>query len=117
MDTSGLPDSIRRRIAQRSALPAIDKVRSLLHGYVADAEDIAEIRAELLRTARTDSFFLRQYLDALDTVLAEPQPPGTLLRLVEDDANWGIDHDQTDAGAAVFLREVAATLRSVLAEV
>ncbi|MCM4080434.1 hypothetical protein [Paractinoplanes hotanensis] len=116
MDTSGLPEPVRRRIAQRSALPPIEKVRALLHSYVADAEDLAEIRAELRRTASTNAFFLRQYLEALEAVLAEPQPPGTLLRLVEDDANWGIDHDQTDAGAAVFLGGVAATLRSVLAD-
>lgn len=116
MDTSGLPESLRARIAERSALPQIEKVRALLHGYVADAETFHEIRAELRRTARTNDFHLRQFLDALDAVLSEPQPPATLLRLVEDDANWGIDHDQTDAGAAVFLREIAEMLRSVLAE-
>ncbi|MEU7905384.1 hypothetical protein [Actinoplanes sp. NPDC049118] len=116
MDTSGLPESLRGRIAERVALPPIEKVRALLHGYVADAESFDEIRAELRRTARTNDFHLRQYLDALDTVLAEPQPPGTLLQLVEGDANWGIDHDQTDSGAAVFLREVAEALRSVIAE-
>lgn len=112
---SGLPDSARRRVAQRSALPPIDKVRALLHGYVADADDLVEVRAELQQTARTDTLFLRQYLEALEIVLAEPQPSGMLLRLVEGDANWGLDHDPTDAGAAVFLREVAEILRRVLA--
>jgi len=116
MDISGLPESLRGRIAERMALPPIGKVRALLHGYVADAGNFDEIRAELRRTARTNDFHLRQYLDALDMILAEPQPPGTLLRLVEGDANWDIDDDQTDAGAAVFLREVATTLRSVIAE-
>src|SRR4051794_10626582 len=116
MDTSGLPESLRARIAERSAQPAIEKVRALLHGYVADAESFDEIKAELRRTARTNDFYLRQYLDALDVILAEPQPPGTLLRLVEGDGNWGIDHDQTDAGAAVFLRDVAEMLRSVVNE-
>ncbi|WP_249997541.1 hypothetical protein [Actinoplanes sp. M2I2] len=117
MDTSGLPESVRRRIAQRSALAPMDKVRALLHGYVADAENFDEIRAELLRTARTNDLFLRQYLEALDVILVEPQPPGTLLRLVEDDANWGIDHDQSDDGAAAFLREVAETLRSIISRI
>jgi hypothetical protein len=116
MDTSGLPESLRERIARRSALPPIEKVRALLHGYVEDADSLGEVRSELLRTARTNDFHLREYLEALNTVLAEAQPSGTLLRLVEDDANWGIDDDQTDAGAAAFLREIADILRSVLAE-
>lgn len=116
MDTSGLPESLRGRIAERAALPPLEKVRALLHGYVADAESFDEIRDEFRRTARVNDFHLRQYLDALDTILAGPTPPGTLLRLVEGDANWGIDHDQTEAGAAVFLREVAEMLRSVIAE-
>ncbi|UQU63442.1 hypothetical protein COUCH_31190 [Couchioplanes caeruleus] len=114
MDTSGLPEPMRARIAERMALPAIEKVRALLHGYVADAEDFHEVRRDLASTARTNTVFLRQYLDALEAVLAEPQPAGTLLRLVEVDANWGIDHDQTDAGAAVFLREIARLLQDVL---
>jgi hypothetical protein len=116
MDVSGLPESLRGRVAARAALAPIEKVRALLHGYVADAENIDEIRAEMRRTARTNDFHLRQYLEALDTILAEPQPAGTLLRLVEGDANWGIDHDQSDAGAAAFLGVVAETLRSVIDE-
>jgi len=84
------------------------------HGYVEDAEDFDEIGAAVRRTARTNDCYLRQYLAALDTVLAEQQPPGTLLRLVEGDANWGIDHDRSDAGAAAFLHELADLLRSVI---
>ena len=114
MDTSGLPEAMRARIAERTALPPIEKVRALLHGYVSDAEAFDEIRQELQSTARTNTFFLSQYLAALETVLSEPQPPGTLLRLVEGDGNWGIDHDQTDAGAAVFLGEIAQMLRDVI---
>ncbi|WP_433302085.1 hypothetical protein ACQP2F_08030 [Actinoplanes sp. CA-030573] len=117
MDTSELPESVRARIAERSALPAVDKVRALLHGYVADAETFSEIRDELASTARTNTVFLRQYLAALETILTEPQPAGTLLRLVESDGNWGIDHDQTDAGAAEFFRRLADMLREVIGEV
>jgi hypothetical protein len=117
MDVSGLPESLRARIAERTALAPIEKVRKFLHGYVMDAESFEEIRGELLLTARQSTLFLRQYLVALETILAEPQPTGTLLYLVESDANWGIDHDQTDTGAAVFLAELTEMLRSVLAEV
>ena len=114
MDISGLPESMRERIAERSALSPIEKVRALLRGYVADAENFGEIQAEWRQAARANDFFLRQHLEALDGILAEPQPPGTLLGLVELDANWAIDHDQTDAGAAAFLRGVARMLREVL---
>ncbi|MFF5292828.1 hypothetical protein [Paractinoplanes globisporus] len=114
MDTSGLPESVRARIAERTALPAIDKVRSFLHGYVADAETLDEVQLEIQDTANVNTLFLRQYLEALETILSEPTPPGTLLRLVEGDANWGIDHDQTDAGAAAFLAGLARMLRSVI---
>jgi len=116
MDTSGLPEAVRARIAERTALPAIDKVRALLHGYVSDAETLDEIRRDLRSTARTNTLFLQQYLTALETILSEPQTPGTLLRLVEGDGNWGIDHDQTDGGAAVFLAQLAQLLRDVIAE-
>ena len=114
MDTSGLPESLRARIAERTALPPIDKVKALLHGYLSDADSLAEVRADLQATADTNPFYLRQYLEALETVLTEQQPSGTLLRLVEWDGNWGIDHDQTDAGAAVFLRDLADMLRVVI---
>ncbi|WP_238490601.1 hypothetical protein [Actinoplanes flavus] len=117
MDISKLPEPLRSRAEERTALPSIDKVRHFLHGYVADAEGSEEIRQHVRRTARRNTFFLRQYLAALEEILNEPQPPGTLLRLVEVDANRGIDHDQTDRGAAVFLREIADLLRSVLEEV
>jgi hypothetical protein len=116
MDMSGLPESLQARIAERSAQPPIEKVRSLLHGFVEDAESFDEIRGFLRRAARANTFYLDQYLMALESILAEPQPPGTLLRLVEGDANWGIDHDQTDVGAAAFLRDLAGLLHEVIDE-
>ncbi|MEV4344007.1 hypothetical protein AB0J83_05970 [Actinoplanes sp. NPDC049596] len=114
MDTSGLPESLRARIAERSALSPIDKVRALLHGYVHDANSFDEIRDELEDTAETNTLFLEQYLAALETILAEPQPEGTLLRLVAGDGNRGLD-DPTDASAAVYLRRLHETLQSVIA--
>jgi hypothetical protein len=115
VDTSGLPESLRARITERTSLPPIEKVRAFLHGYVADADGFDEIRDELRTTARANTIFLEQYLQALEVVLAEPQPPGTLLRLVEGDANHGID-DQTEAGAAAYLHELVRLLRTVINE-
>lgn len=116
MDPSRLPESLRRRREERSALPPLEKVKNMLGTYVEDAVDFEEVRREISETARTSTFYLEQYLAALEIILSEPQEPGTLLRLVEVDANMGIDHDQTDRGAAVVLREIAGILRSVLEE-
>ncbi|MEU8817839.1 hypothetical protein [Actinoplanes sp. NPDC048796] len=116
MDTSGLPESLRARIAERSALSPVDKVRALLHGYVHDADSFDEIRDELEDTASTNTFFLKQYLVALETVLSEPQPDGTLLRLVAGDGNRGLD-DPTDAAAAAYLHRLLETLRTVIGSV
>lgn len=114
MDISELPEPLRTRAAELISRPPIEKVRSFLHGYVEDAEDVDEVRRELRSDARRNTFFLQQDLAALEAILAEPQVPGTLLRLVEFDANWGIDHDQTDHGAAVFLRQIAQLVRDVI---
>jgi hypothetical protein len=49
----------------------------------------------------TTSSFWSNKLAALEEILSAPQTPGTLRRLVEWDANWAIDHDQTDHGAGL----------------
>lgn len=116
MDSSRLPEPLRRRIEERSAQPPLEKVRHMLSLYVEDALDFEEVRREIRETARTSTFYLEQYLVALETILSEPQEQGTLLRLVEVDANMGIDHDQTDRGAAVVLQKIADMLRAVIEE-
>lgn len=60
--------------------------------------------------------FLPLQLEALESILAEPQPEGTLRWLVEVDCNWGIDDDPTDRGAAVVLRQIADILRDAIEE-
>jgi hypothetical protein len=117
MDNPDLPEPLRARLAERQARPSVEKLRSFLHVYVEDSLDLDEVRDEIRQTAQDDTSQLRNDLAALEAVLAEPHEPGTLLRLVEGDGNWGLDHDQTDAGAAAFLRELAQTLRSVIDEV
>ncbi|HWS31177.1 MAG TPA: hypothetical protein VN408_00385 [Actinoplanes sp.] len=97
-------------------MPSLQRVRRMLHIHVADALDFDEVRRSLQPSTPQSVYFLEMDLEALETVLAEPQLPGTLLGLVEGDANMGIDHDQTDRGAAVVLREIADMLRSVIAE-
>jgi hypothetical protein len=53
---------------------------------------------------------------ALEAVLAEPQPPGTLLQLVAGYGNRSLDHDPTDSGATVFLAGLVTMLRSIIDE-
>ncbi|MCM4080482.1 hypothetical protein [Paractinoplanes hotanensis] len=111
---SQLPEPLRASIAERDARPPIQKVRDLLRAYVLDTDGFHETRAGMADTARYSTRSLRQELEALEWALEADLPPGTLLHLVEDDANRGMDDDPTDAGAAVFLRQVAVILREVL---
>ena len=101
-------------MAERDALPPMEKVRSLLRGHVADSDGIDEVHDELAMTAQTSTRYLRQQLAAIETILTDPLPPGTLLRLVEGDGGWPLDEDPTDAGAAHFLRELAGMLGDVI---
>jgi hypothetical protein len=116
MESPSLPEPLRARIAEQEARLATEKVRHFLHFYVADCDGLKEVRAEIQRTAGVDAPSLRQDLVTVEAVLAQEHTPGTLLRLVEGDGNWGLDHDPTDAGAATFLHELAQMLRSVLDE-
>ncbi len=116
MDASQLPETLRARMAETDARPPLEKVRSLLRGHVADTDEWGEIRDELAMTSQHSTRWLRQGLEVIDAVLAEELPPGTLLRMVAGDAGWPLDDDPTDEGAAVFLRELAGLIRSVLDE-
>jgi hypothetical protein len=103
-------------MAEKEARPPLEKLRSLLRTHVADTDGWGEIRSELEMTSQHSARPLRQGLDAIEAVLAEDLPPGTLLRMVAGDGGWPLDDDPTDAGAAVFLRELAGLVRSVLDE-
>jgi hypothetical protein len=114
MDFSRLPEPLRTRAEELIARPPIDKVRNLLHSHVESAQDLDEVSRSFRSAARTNLFFLKQELAALEEILSVSQEPGTLLRLVEWDANWAIDHDQTDHGAGQFLGEIAQMLREAI---
>jgi hypothetical protein len=114
VDASQIPESLRSRMAEKEARPPLEKVRSLLRSHVADTDGWDEIRDELEMTSRHSTRPLREGVAAIDVVLAEELPPGTLLRMVAGDAGWPLDDDPTDAGAADFLRGFAGLIRSVL---
>ncbi|GIF42175.1 hypothetical protein [Actinoplanes xinjiangensis] len=116
MNFSELPEPLRSRATELTARSPIEQARALIHGHVEDACDFDEIRQSVRAVAGRSNFILRQELVALESVLAEPQPSGTLLRLAAWDANWNMDDDPTDEGAARFLHEVARTVREAIEE-
>ena len=97
-------------------MPPLETVRRFLGGYVADAESLDEIRADLELLARTSTRSIRRNAAAIETLLAEPPtPPGTLARLVAWDGNWVLENP-SDTGAAAFLGDLARLLRAVIDE-
>ncbi|GID95938.1 hypothetical protein ACFQFC_18915 [Amorphoplanes digitatis] len=116
MDISRLPESMRARIEARNALSSLDRVREFLGSHVQDADGLDEVRADLRRTAHFGTVRHHGDLAALEAVVAEQHPPGTLARLVGWEANWVLD-DPSDAGAARFLTDLAEMLREVIGEV
>jgi hypothetical protein len=115
MDVSGLPESMRARVEARNALSSLDRVREFLGSHVLDADGLDEVRADLRRTAHFSTVRHRGDLAALEAVVVEQHPAGTLARLVGWEANWVLD-DPSDAGAAQFLRELTQMLREVIEE-
>jgi hypothetical protein len=116
MDLSRLPDSLRRNIEERVALPPLEAVRKYLGGFFNDADTFEEVRAELEDLAQTNIRAHQQFLHGLDAVIANPPTePNALNHLVAWDANWVLD-EPSDASSLEFLREVAQMLREVIAE-
>ena len=113
MDASSLPEPLRARMAEMDARSPVEWVGWLLRGHVADTEGEEEIRDELSMTAQHSTQSLRRALTAVDVLLTEEQPPGTLLYLVADDGSRSLD-DPTDRGAAVFLRQLAGWTRAAV---
>lgn len=109
-----IPEPLRARIAEREARSDVEKVRSLLESYVQDTDGIDEIRDGLASTARHNTYFLRQELAAVESLLSTDLPSGMLFRLVAVSGGWDLDHDPTDAGAAVFLRELAGWVQEAI---
>jgi hypothetical protein len=101
-------------MAELDAMSPLETVRRFLGGYVADAESLDEIRADLLQLAQVNTRPIYRNVTAIESLLAEPpSPPGTLARLVGGEGNWVLD-DPSDAGAATFLRDLAQLLRAVI---
>lgn len=109
-----VPDKLRAR-ANQPAPPPLDQVRDFLRGYVADADGFDDLRTEMVRMTEVNRATVGRYAEAIEALLADPPPPGTLAPLVAMDGNWVLDDDTSDTAAASWLAEVAAMIRGVLA--
>lgn len=108
-----IPERLRAR-ANQPPPPAIDQVREFLGAYVADSIGLDEVREQLTQMARVNRRTVERKAEAIDALLATPQPPGTLSWMVAADANWVLDDETSDVAAEAWLRDIAALIRGVL---
>jgi hypothetical protein len=109
-----LPEALKRNMLANRREP-LEATRSFLRSYCADADSLEELREDLVRMTSLNAATLRGYLEALEAVLSDTLPEGTLARLVGWDANWVLD-DPSDVGARAWLRGIAKMIEEVLAE-
>jgi hypothetical protein len=64
--------------------------------------------------AKVNRETVRRDAVAIEALLADPPPPGTLTRLVAWDGNWVLDDETSDAAAAAWLADLASLIRGVL---
>ncbi|MBL1075195.1 hypothetical protein JK358_12410 [Nocardia sp. 2] len=107
-----IPEPLRE-LLNRPSPPAIEQVRDFLGTWVADCDGLHEVREQM---GSLQIRILRGYVEAIETLLATPQPPDTLRHLVTWDGNWVLDAPSSDEAAAAWLRELATLIRSVIDE-
>jgi prephenate dehydratase len=116
MDPSRLPEASRRRAAELAARSPLEVVTALTSAYLADADGLDEVVDHIRRKAAYNVRNVRGEIAAIERVLAQPQAPDTLARVVGWNGNWVLD-DPSDAGAAAFLAQLADHMRAAVAEV
>jgi hypothetical protein len=107
-----VPDELRAR-ANEPPPPALEQVRSFLRSSIADADGLAEVRADLVSLAKINPETVRRRAAAIEAVLADRLPPGTLATLVAVDGNWVLGDETSDAAAAAWLNDLAVLVRGV----
>lgn len=70
----------------------------------------------MARLAQVNRRTVERKAEAIEALLATPQPEGTLSWMVAADGNWVLDDETSDAAAEAWLRDIAALIWSVLAE-
>ncbi|AXB43214.1 hypothetical protein [Amycolatopsis albispora] len=97
----------------RPPLSPLEGTRKFLRDRVDDAGGLEEVRADVARTAASDPRPIREAVEAIEALIAEPSPDGTLSWIVAIDGNTRLD-DASDSGAIEYLHELAQMLREVL---
>jgi hypothetical protein len=116
MDPSRLPEASRRRAQELNARSPLEAVTDLASAYLADADGLNEVIDHIRRKAAYNVRNVRREIAVIQTVLAEPQAPDALARVVGCNGNWALD-DPSDAGAAAFLTALADHMRAAVAVV
>jgi hypothetical protein len=90
--------------------PALERLREFLWAYVNDGDsDLLKLEAKKRPGPIADA------VEAIEEVLAEQHPPGTLAQMVACEGNRALA-DQTDAAAIAWLRKLATDLRQWLGD-
>lgn len=108
-----LRDKLAARLLATTQNP-LETAAKFFRIYFSDAEGLDDARAHLTRMAGINQRTLTEGLAAIEALLADPPAAGTLSQLVALEANWPLD-DPSDAGAKIFLREIADLIGEVLA--
>jgi hypothetical protein len=115
MSDDTLQARLRARLEAQRRQPPLQVASRFLRGFCSDALHMEEVREDMIDTKATNPYTLQEGLAAIEALLANPpSEEGTLATLVMWEANWGIDEDPTDAGATVWLGEMAELIRDVL---
>lgn len=112
-----MDDKLRQMMEAKLAAPrppALDSARRFLMSYVHDS-DWELLERDVGGMIKLNPNVIIDAVEAIEELLATPQPPDTLSRLVAYEANWMLD-DETDTGAAAWLQDLTGRLRRWLGE-
>jgi len=88
----------------------MDAVRDFLQSYVYDA-DMDNVQGIVKHMMSVNPRTIIDGVEGIEEILASPLEPGTLARLVAEDANRGLD-DPSDEGARAWLQDLANRVRA-----
>lgn len=94
--------------------PPLEAAAKFLRSFFAD-DSWEEAKERLTKLASRNTRAILAGLAGVEGLLADPPAEkGALYDLVMWDANTSLDHNPTDEGAAIWLKEVAEMVREVL---
>lgn len=112
-----MDDDLHKRLKERLAAPrppALERARSFLLYHVHDS-DPELLERDLRGLMKVNASPIIDAVDAIEEVIAVPQPSGTISGIVAYEGNQMLD-DDTDEAAALWLKELALQLRRLLGD-